>query len=139
MKSSSHPIVFSALLALGLCGSLTACVEVELGLEEDPIALAGDATEISLEWLIVDGGDLISCVDAGATEIEIAVLGATEQRQRISCFGGYAVIDGLSPGPSLVDVSLVGPDGELLVTAELGEVDVVAGVTNPLGAIELGL
>ena len=38
-----------------------------------------------------------------------------------------------------VEVSLVSPEGERLVTVELGEVELVAGATVPLGAVELKL
>lgn len=103
---------------------------------EDAFALSGEGVELSLEWTILDSETLISCVDAGATELEIAVLGATDERQRISCFGGYAVIDGLAAGLAVIEVSLVGPNGDLLMTSDAGEVALQAGVTNPMGAVE---
>ncbi len=128
-----------AFLALVSFAAAPACVEVDMRLNAEPISLTGEGAELSLEWLIVDGDELVSCVDAGASEIEIAVLGTEEARQRISCFGGYAVIDGLSEGLSLVEVSLVDPQGNRLVTADVGEIDLKASVTNALGAVELGL
>lgn len=128
-----------AALALLSLAVAPACVGADMDIDEEPIALDGEGAVLSLEWVILDGGEVISCVDAGASEIEIAVLGEDEERQRISCFGGYAVIDGLSAGAAFVEVSLVDPQGEHLVTTEVGEIDLQSDVTNPLGAIELGL
>jgi hypothetical protein len=134
---STSPKLASALLALVGFLALPACAGLgdDSVAGEDSLPLSGDGTNLSLEWVIQRGDTLLSCIDAGATEIEIAVLGETDERQRISCFGGYAVIDGLSEGSAIVEVSLVGPNGDLLMTSDVGEVALRAGVTNPLGAI----
>lgn len=139
MTLASLRLIAPAFLALASLAMAPACVEVDMSLDEEPISLSGEGAELSLEWVIRDEGNEVSCIDAGAVEIEIAVLGETEDRQRISCFGGYAVIDGLSEGLAFVEVSLVAPDGNRLVTTEVGEIDMKSGVTNPLGAVELGL
>ena len=119
--------------------SLTACLQLDMAGEDAPVFAEGGA-EISLEWIILRDGSAISCVDAGATEIEITVIGAaSETRQRTSCFGGFAVVDTEAAGMSYVEVSLVSPKGDRIVTAELGEVELVAGATVPLGAVELKL
>ena len=118
--------------------ALTACVDVDMG-EEDTTVFAESTSEVSLEWVIVEAGTAISCVDAGADEIEIAIIGDEETRQRTSCFGGFAVVDAQAEGLQFVEVSLVSPAGDRLVTVELGEVELIAGATVPLGAIELKL
>lgn len=138
MTSTSPSKLASALLALMGFLALPACAGLEDESSEsadESSALSGEGIELSLEWVIQRGDTLLSCIDAGATEIEIAVLGDTDERQRISCFGGYAVIDGLSEGSAIVEVSLVGPNGDLLMTSDVGDVALRAGVTNPLGAI----
>lgn len=117
---------------------LSACVDVDMG-NEDGEVFAERGSELSLEWVIVQEGSAISCVDAGAAEIEIAVFGEVETRQRTSCFGGFAVVDAQAEGASFVEVSLVSPAGDRLVTVELGEVELVSGATVPLGAVELTL
>ncbi len=134
MKISST--LLPILSSLALSAALTACVEVDMS---DEALLAEGAAELSLEWVIVQEGTAISCVDAGASEIEIAILGDSESRQRTSCFGGFAVVDTLASGSSFVEVSLIAPNGNHLVTVELGEVELVAGSTVPLGAVELKL
>ena len=116
---------------------MPACVDMDMG-EDDTVNIEQGA-EISLEWIIVADDQPISCVDAGAAEIEVAILGDTEVRERTSCFGGFAVIDAQGEGSPLIEVSLVSPSGDRLVTVELGEVDLIPGATLPLGAIELSL
>jgi hypothetical protein len=118
--------------------ALTACVDVDMG-EDDDTLFSETGSEVSLEWVIVQEGVAISCVDAGAAEIEVAILGESESRQRTSCFGGFAVIDAQAEGLQFVEVSLVSPTGDRLVTVELGEVELVSGATVPLGAVELNL
>jgi hypothetical protein len=114
------------------------CFEIDTSVDQN--VLYESSGEVSLEWLIVDSeGGLISCVDAGATEVEIAILGDVETRERLSCFGGFAVVGPLAPGENLIEVSLIDPDGEPLVTAEVGEVEIPAGSTTPLGAVEFTL
>lgn len=130
---------FQALTISLVLLSLPACAGVDLTGDQDQ-ALADDAGgELSFEWQILDQGELVSCVDAGASEVEIAILGDEERRERTSCFGGFAVIGELASGQHLVEISLVAPNGERLVTAEVGEVDIVEGATIPLGAVELPL
>lgn len=131
MKFSLRLLPLVALLAT------SACVDMDMG-EEDAIELE-EGAEISLEWIIVADDQPVSCVDAGAAEIEVAILGDSEVRERTSCFGGFAVIDAQGEGTPLIEVSLVSPGGERLVTVELGEVELVPGATLPLGAIELTL
>ena len=118
--------------------ALSACVDVDMGDEEGQV-FSEQSSELSLEWVIVQEGAAISCVDAGASEIEVAVIGESETRQRTSCFGGFAVVDAQSEGMSFVEVSLVSPTGDRLVTVEVGEVELVSGATVPLGAVELTL
>jgi hypothetical protein len=118
--------------------ALAACVDVDMS-GDDGQVFAERSSELSLEWVIVQEGVAISCVDAGASEIEIAVFGESETRQRTSCFGGFAVVDAQTEGMSFVEVSLVSPAGDRLVTVELGEVELVSGATVPLGAVELTL
>ena len=140
MMSTCLSKLAPALLALVSIAALPACAGLGQDSSDDAFALTGEGAELSLEWVIVSGdGTLLSCIDVGATELEIAVLGETEERQRISCFGGYAVIDGITAGPAAIEVSLVGPDGELLITSDVGEVALRADVTNPLGAVEFSL
>ena len=109
---------------------------MDMGDDELPLETG---SEVSLEWVIVQDGAAISCVDAGASDIEVAILGDRERREVTSCFGGFAVIDAQAEGMQFVEVSLVAPTGERLVTVELGEVELVAGATVPLGAVELQL
>ncbi len=118
--------------------ALTACVDVDMG-EDDSMAFAERGAEVSLEWVIVQDDQAISCVDAGASEIEVAILGDSDSRQRTSCFGGFAVIEAQADGLQFVEVSLVSPSGDRLVTVELGEIELVSGATVPLGAVELKL
>jgi hypothetical protein len=139
MMSTCQSKLAPALLALVGALALPACAGLEQEPGEDEFALSGEGVELSLEWVIFDGETLLSCVDVGATELEIAVLGETEERRRISCFGGYAVIDGLAPGQAIIEVSLVAPNGALLMTSDVGEVSLRDGVTSPLGAVEFGL
>jgi hypothetical protein len=112
---------------------------MDMGEEGTPPVFAERGSEVSLEWVIVQEGAAISCVDAGASEIEVAILGETERRARTSCFGGFAVVDAQAEGMQFVEVSLVSPAGERLVTVELGEVELISGATVPLGAVELKL
>ncbi len=121
-----------------ICLATQACVALDTDLGEENLLSEGSG-QLSLEWSIVSDGVLLSCVDAGAAEVEVAVLGELEIRERTSCFGGFAVVDTLAQGEHLVEVSLVSPEGELLVTADLGAVEIVSGATVPLGAVELSL
>jgi hypothetical protein len=125
------------LLPLVVMLAMPACVDMDMG-EDDTVNIE-DGAEISLEWIIVADDQPVSCVDAGASEIEVAILGDTEVRERTSCFGGFAVIDAQGEGSPLIEVSLVSPAGDRLVTVELGEVELIPGATLPLGAIELTL
>lgn len=128
---------FSLKMLLLLTLVIPACVDVDLG--GDDAVHSKDTAEISLEWIIVSSDSLLSCVDAGASEIEVAVFGDSELRERTSCFGGFAVIDAQGAGTPLIEVSLVSPSGERLVTVELGEVELIPGATLALGAVELRL
>ena len=134
MKQLIRPIQLLSLIALL---SLGACVDMDM--ETDDEAFAERGSEVSLEWVIVQEGAAISCVDAGASDIEVAILGESVRRELTSCFGGFAVVDAQAEGMQFVEVSLVAPDGQRLVTVELGEVELVAGATVPLGAVELQL
>jgi hypothetical protein len=125
------------LLPLVAMLAMPACVDMDMG--EDDTVKVEQGAEISLEWIIVSDDQPISCVDAGATEIEVAILGDVEVRERTSCFGGFAVIDAQGDGSPLIEVSLVSPSGDRLVTVELGEVELIPGATLPLGAVELTL
>ena len=104
----------------------------------DP-AFAQEGAQISLEWLILSDDELVSCVDAVASDVEVAIQGKTEVHQTVSCFGGFAVVDTQAEGSPLVEVSLLSPTGERPVTVNYGEVELVMGATQPLGAIELRL
>ena len=126
------PLIAALLMAIA-----PACADLDTS-EEEPLR-SEVSGEVSLEWMITNGERLVSCSEAGAAEVEVAVLGDRESRQRVSCYGGFAVVVGLEAGSSLVEVSLVDPEGEYLVTADVGEVNIVGGATVPLGAVELSL
>lgn len=125
------------LLPLLIFLAAPACVD--LALEESEVSLSSSGGEVSLEWVIVSDDKVISCVDAGASHIEVAVLGETIGRERTSCFGGFAVLNAEGVGDSIVEVSLLDPAGTPIVIVELGEVELLAGTTIPLGAVEFPL
>lgn len=129
----------SKISSLFFCLALGACVGVDMTGDERSAATASEGGEVSLEWLIVANDSLISCVDAGASVVELSIVGEAEHLETVSCFGGFAVVSGLPSGSHQVEISLLAPDGSRLVSTDFGMVDIVEGATVPLGAIELSL
>ncbi|RMH39662.1 MAG: hypothetical protein D6689_15915 [Deltaproteobacteria bacterium] len=116
---------------ISLALAVTACAAEPAAVGE---RVAG-VGQIDLEWSIRAGGQVVSCVDAGATEVRIdadAVAGERAQ-WRLSCYAGIARTGPLAGGTYDVTVALVGPGGDVLDAIALPGVE-VDGFT-PLGAV----
>lgn len=101
---------------------------------------AGGNGDVSLEWILLDGDEELSCVEAGATELVITSYWADDMAEhRLSCFGGFGEVGPLAAGRHAVEVTLLDPEGDPLVSADLGVIEVQSGSTTPLGAVELAL
>jgi len=125
------PLVFLCVLAAG-CAS--GAVEVE-----EEVATSGD---VDLEWAIFDGGQIISCVDAGASEVRILFhpLDQTaEQMEVLECYAGIGATGPIAPGDYDVELRLMSPAGGVVDMVEVHDVTVAGGRTTPLGAIEFSM
>ncbi len=118
-----------ALLAL----VLTAC-----GTEAADVEQVGTSGSLDLEWAIFDGGELISCVDAGASELGLVAHALDRdgsENVRLSCYDGIAETGPLTAGAYDVELTLLSPSGAVVDRVELHDVSIDDGRTTPLGAI----
>lgn len=125
------PLIFLCLLAAG-------CASDAAGLGEE-VARSG---ELGLEWAIFQDGEIVSCIDAEASEVRLELFSLDDDVDLIETLGCYAGIGETRPvdaGDYDVAVQLVSPSGDLIDEVERHDVTVVGGLLNPLGAIEFSL
>lgn len=124
------------LLILGLIASGCVGQPTEV---EDGVATSGD---VDLEWAIFRGESIVSCIDAGASELRLTLHGLdrdAEQVATLGCYAGIGAVERIEPGEYDVSLQLVAPAGTVIVAAEVHDVVVAPGRTTPLGAIEFTL
>ncbi len=113
---------------------LAGCVTEPADLGEEVATLGS----FDLEWAIYDGAQMVSCVDAQASEVRIVAHALDRDAEAIhvlGCYAGIGVTGAVAAGTYDVTLQLVSPAGALLDSVEIHDVEVVDG-TTPLGPIE---
>ncbi len=113
---------------------LTACSTEGVDVEQ-----IGTTGSLDLEWAIFDGGDIISCVDAGASEVELVAHSLDRdgaETIRLGCYAGIAQTGPLAEGDYDIEIALLDPSGVLVDMVAIQDVAVGGGLTTPLGAIK---
>jgi hypothetical protein len=113
---------------------LAGCVSEPADLGEE-VATSGS---FDLEWAIYDGAQMVSCVDAQASEVRIVAHALDRDAEDIhvlSCYSGIGETGAVQAGAYDITLQLMSPAGGILDSVELHDVNVADG-TTPLGPIE---
>jgi hypothetical protein len=125
------PLVILCVLLAG-CGTDA----VEVGEE---VATSG---EVDLEWAIFETGQIVSCVDARASEVRVLAIALDRDAEQMEVLGCYAGIGAAGPvlaGEYDFQVQLVSPAGGIIDQVEIHDVSVAGGRTTPLGPVEFAI
>jgi hypothetical protein len=128
-------VIFLAVLLTGCVSETT-----DLG---DEVAKSGS---FDLEWAIFDGvGDgaqIVSCVDAQASEVHVICHGqdgVADAVEVLPCYPGIGETGQVQAGSWDVELQLVSPAGDVIDAVSLEDVLVLGDTVTALGPIEFGM